>query len=178
MRRKNTSKYLASQGLSERVVINFWNKVKKKGSTPKHMPHLGMCWSWKASTTAFGYGKIWSGASKKLLGAHVVSWILHHGPIPNKLHVLHQCDNPPCCNPNHLFIGTAKQNIWDRILKGRSKWTRGEDAHNSKLKNNHVLAIRCLYEQWNLSEASIGRLFKVSERTVSGIVTRTTWRHI
>lgn len=78
------------------------------------------CWEWTGTRDAHGYGQLstlWfkngtSGISRN-------SWIAFHGPIPNGLRVLHRCDNPPCWNPSHLFLGTAKDNMDDMVAKGR-----------------------------------------------------------
>jgi hypothetical protein len=74
------------------------------------------CWSWLGSTTSDGYGCI---SAFGELRAHRASWVLHHGPIPSGMHVLHRCDNPPCTNPDHLFLGTIADNNRDRNRKGR-----------------------------------------------------------
>jgi hypothetical protein len=68
-------------------------------------------------TDGHGYGSIY--ADGRLQKAHRVVWQVEHGPIPDGLHVLHQCDNPPCCNPAHLFLGTHADNMADKIAKGR-----------------------------------------------------------
>jgi hypothetical protein len=57
-------------------------------------------------------------------GAHRLAWVLTFGPIPDGLQVLHRCDNPPCVNPYHLFLGTNGENINDRVAKGRSRQPR------------------------------------------------------
>ncbi len=97
----------------------FWAKVNKDGPTPSHMPHLGQCWIYGAGNS---YGVVkWKGKSTT---AHRVSWELINGAIPKGKMVLHHCDNPPCVNPGHLFIGTAKDNMEDALRKGRRpKWT-------------------------------------------------------
>src|SRR5690348_7619242 len=78
------------------------------------------CWSWTGITTPNGYGILYI-ASRKRIGAHRASWQLHRGPIPAGLHVLHRCDNPPCTNPEHLFLGTHSDNMKDAAKKDRHK---------------------------------------------------------
>lgn len=86
----------------------FWEKVRKTDG----------CWEWLAYTCKFGYGRI-GGVRGQVLDAHRVSWELHNGPIPEGICVLHHCDNPPCTNPDHLFLGTLSDNLADMYAKGR-----------------------------------------------------------
>ena len=73
------------------------------------------CWEWLGSRTDCGYGRLWVFSSKKTL-AHRLSYDLLVGDIPESTLVLHHCDNPPCWNPNHLFLGTQKDNMADMFL--------------------------------------------------------------
>lgn len=75
------------------------------------------CWPWTGATNFKGYGDFSDRGQKRR--AHRMTWELHYGPIPAGLFVLHRCDNRPCCNPNHLFLGTSSDNAWDRVKKGR-----------------------------------------------------------
>jgi len=88
----------------------FWPKVYKT---------LG-CWIWNAGKTSRdlsrGYGIFWLNGRKVL--SHRVSWEIHNGPIPKGMNVLHDCDNPPCVNPEHLWLGTHSDNIQDAADKG------------------------------------------------------------
>jgi hypothetical protein len=96
----------------------FWQKVDKNGPVPVHCPELGNCWVWITSKHQFGYGEVFTGIPHPE-GSHRVAWKLAHGSIPHGMHVLHRCDNPPCVRPDHLFLGTHKENMQDMTAKGR-----------------------------------------------------------
>jgi hypothetical protein len=99
-----------------RFLLRFWGKVNLNG--PVH-PVLGTrCWIWTASKKRNGYGQF--GIKKGVIVlSHRFAWELIVGPIPEKLYVLHRCDNPPCINVAHLFVGTQADNISDAFSKGR-----------------------------------------------------------
>lgn len=99
----------------------FWAKVRKSDG----------CWSWLATTDNDGYGKIKVSSKDGL--AHRFSWQLHFGPIPKGMRVLHTCDNPPCTNPKHLFLGTNQDNTRDAIAKGRLRFDH-EGSFSSGVK--------------------------------------------
>ena len=108
--------------VSRPLLDRFWEKVNKHGPIPANHPDLGLCWLWTAHTADFGYGRmhIVGGPAR----THRISWELHNGPIPAGMLVLHHCDNPPCVNPAHLFLGTAGDNMRDMVAKGRN-WNPG-----------------------------------------------------
>jgi hypothetical protein len=92
--------------------------------------------------------------------------------LASPLHVLHRCDNPPCCNPAHLFVGTNVDNVADRVAKGRSgcKAMHGEENGSSKLTNTQIRQIRGMYKFANFSQSQLARLFAVQQSQVSRIV--------
>ncbi len=88
----------------------FWQKVDV--SKPNG------CWPYTGFKKWDGYG--WVRRGEKNIAAHRYAWILTHGEPAEGLHVLHDCDNPPCCNPAHLFLGTHQDNMDDKVAKGRA----------------------------------------------------------
>jgi len=89
----------------------FWEKVA--AGDPDE------CWEWQGSRHPFGYGTI--NVQRRPVTAHRIAYQFAHGDVPAGLYVLHHCDNPPCVNPAHLFLGTAKDNTEDMMAKGRGR---------------------------------------------------------
>ena len=104
------------------------------------------CWDFKGKTTSDGYFEIKIGGriSPKILKAHRVSWMIHNGDIPDRLCVLHKCDNRICTNPEHLFLGTNADNVSDREQKSRGNQLKGEDHNKSVLTVEQVKKIKKL----------------------------------
>lgn len=131
----------------------------------------GECWAWTGTTNERGYAQV--GRNH----AHRLSYQLHVGPIPIGLLVLHRCDNPPCTNPEHLFLGTQADNIADAKSKGRLSGPRGEANSKSKLTGEQVRQIRAMCASGAMYRA-VADTFGVTHRTIGEIVRRKTWRHV
>lgn len=130
------------------------------------------CWPWIGGVDHFGYGRIYDhGTSYQV---HRVVYELEHGPIPDGLLVLHRCDNPPCVNPAHLFLGTNQDNVNDMLQKGRER--RGETHHNAKISTQQVLELRQQFAAGR-SAASLARAFGVDPSNVRLIVLGKTRKH-
>ena len=120
-----------------------------------------------------GYGFIGQGrAGLRSIPAHRAAWEVTNGPIPVGLHVLHKCDNPSCVNPKHLELGTAADNMRDKVTRGRQ--LRGGQIHNTKLTVEKVRAIL----KDPRSNSAIGRAYSVSSATIGEIKRREIWKHI
>jgi hypothetical protein len=140
------------------------------------------CWIWVRAKDKKGYGR--PGLKGKSIGAHRLSYLAFVGEIPNNLHVLHNCDNPGCVNPKHLFLGTHQDNVNDMVNKNRQ--AKGENHRNSKLVQREVNEIRTLYsaelaerakgKNVQLTQKELGERFGVSYGEISDIVNNKRWK--
>jgi hypothetical protein len=128
------------------------------------------CWEWTGSRDRKGYGHCMLRGYKT--NAHRVSWIVRNGQIPPGLFVLHKCDNPPCINPDHLFLGDVLANAKDMTSKSRQ--ARGRDQHSATLDECRVREI--------LGRTEIARVvaaeFVVCRGVISDIRNGRTWNHV
>lgn len=144
----------------------FWSKVTV-GSPLE-------CWTWKAGKNACGYGTIGDGNTPaRSILAHRLSWIIAHGKVPDGLCVLHHCDNPPCCNPAHLYVGTMKDNCIDRDKRGRHGNIKGERHGRARLNWEKVAEIRKLWPKMTMQQ--IAAKFGVTPGTIWFVVKLKTW---
>lgn len=140
----------------------FWSHVVKGADNE--------CWNWKGYVNK-GYGTFW--INKGNMRAHRAAWVIHNGPIPDRLFVCHKCDNRSCVNPNHLFLGTNMDNIKDMVDKKRHAY--GQRHGCVKLKLTDVLAIRVMFIKRGFGTKEIGRRFDVSATLVGDIIKGKQW---
>lgn len=141
------------------ALINRFEKfvVKKNG-----------CWEWNGCINS-KYGAF--RFRKKPQKAHRVSWVIHNGEIPDGLQVLHKCDNPPCTNPEHLFLGTNADNMKDMVSKKRHV------SGKRKLTKEMIIHIRNLLKM-GVPSARLSRDYKVSETCIYNIRHNISWKNI
>lgn len=133
------------------------------------------CWNWTGQLDKDKYGVIRTKLSH--VKAHRVSYELFKGLIPEGLLVCHTCDNPSCVNPNHLFLGTYKDNTQDMIKKGRKFNNKGELSSLSKLTEKQILDIRSRKKYRGL-QTDLSKEFNVSFQQISKIIKNQRWKHI
>lgn len=125
------------------------------------------CWNWTAYKTKLGYGSFSLDGTSKITWAHRASYILYVGEIPDGMFVCHKCDNPSCVNPNHLYIGTPKQNSRDRDLRGRAAYQKpgyvspqkGKTKYDKVINGKGCLLVKCSFcsKKFYKSGAKVGK---------------------
>ena len=150
--------------------------AKTKWADEPH-PILGTkCLLWTAwIRTAFGHGGFTFHGQAEL--AHRVAWILEFGAIPDEMCALHRCDNPPCVNVEHLFLGTQIDNIKDRDSKGRGVQVCGENHGNAKMTWEKVALLRERYSQ-GIGCPTLAKDFGIDGSTAWDIAMGHTWKNI
>lgn len=140
----------------------FWRKVKRRNKKG--------CRNWSGVLDAKGYGH--TNFKGYRTTAHRIAYMLTHGPVPEGLVVMHSCDNRACCNPNHLVLGTQKENLDDMRAKGRAGDCRnfGEKHGRCKLTGEQVEQIRALYEAGGTSQDKLAIQFGASQSQIGRIV--------
>lgn len=143
----------------------------------KARPAENGCLVWFGDTDSNGYGRL-RHAGRKVYGAHKLMFELRNGPIPAGLVVRHTCDNPPCINPDHLILGTQKQNVADKYERGRSNHVTGEQHGRAKLTQAQVDEARARYVPGKRGSGIrvLAREFGVAMSTMASILTGDHWK--
>jgi hypothetical protein len=173
--------------MDERVIARFWAKVDIRGPNE--------CWPWTGSKDRYGYGQY--GSKKCKSGRWIASrfaWTVTNGPIPDGVEVLHSCDDPPCCNPACLFLGTQADNMLDMHAKRRHRagprkpykprraaashgYRRGTQQPSAKLDERGVVELRRLRaEGWTWK--ALSERFGIAPRTAEMVGKRLRWKHV
>ena len=144
----------------------FWRRVARSQNTDE-------CWNWTGPVGSNGHGLLYFQGS--MHAAHRLAYTFGNGPIPAGLMVRHSCDNPSCCNPRHLLVGTTQDNTADR--QARQRQARGERTAGAKLKEADIPRIRERSRSGE-SYASISRDLGVSWNAIREVAIGRTWKHV
>jgi hypothetical protein len=144
---------------------SFWDNVDISSDRD-------VCWEWKRSRYPSGYGRV--NFEGKMTYAHRIAYQLAAGVHPGELHVCHKCDNPVCCNPDHLWLGTEMDNMRDRSQKGRNGNRKG-------MQNRKILSwdsVREIRDSWNgtrNSASTLAKTYKVTYSCIYAVVFNISW---
>lgn len=167
--------YLTLPNLTEQEIHKFWTRVQ--------INRTDECWPWISYRLLSDYGvfRIQSGQWR----SHRLAYLLHYGVDPAGLNVLHSCDNPPCCNPLHLSLGTQTDNMRDASRKNRlyipslhGQAPKGDTHPHAKLKESDIKEIRQMYASGEWLMKDIAARFGVSRPTISDVITGRQWSHV
>ena len=145
----------------------FWSHVDKTS-------HPGGCWVWTGSCNRGGYGQMKFNRKQRVV--HRVSFELAYGFLPADMFVCHHCDNKRCIRPDHLFLGTPRDNVMDSVAKGRR--CVGERHRTAKLRNHEVIEIRRRYHEDRTPCCLLALEYPVNAQTISKIVHGQLWKHL
>lgn len=169
--------------LSPKDIARFWSKVA--------IGKPDDCWLWQGSLARGGYGQF--KAKGRMLRAHRVAYLLGHGHDPIDSLICHDCDNPPCCNPSHVSLGTPLSNLQDAAKKGRTARLTGERHHtrtnpdsilrgervgSSKLTEEQVRDIRDRYANTDTSQEKLAAEYGVIRESIRDILKGKNWAHV
>jgi hypothetical protein len=149
------------------VLDRFWPKVDLEGP--------GGCWDWTASTDRVGYGFFWDADDKRMMSAHRASFVIAGGTIPDGMVLRHTCDRPICVNPDHLVIGTQRDNIRDCIERGRRASKVGAANGRAKLTAGDIERIRSLDLSRYGAKSAAARRYGISSGQMSKILLGHSW---
>lgn len=145
------------------------------------------CWEWSGPTKQYDYGRIRvrsSNGYKSFLVSRIIA--CDAGLLKNLKYeghgsgttIRHRCDNPRCCNPNHLEVGTQSDNVHDTGKRGRRRDKKGSETSLAKLKEEDIPLIRRLHLEMLMTKKDIAKLFNVSDVAIFCIISGKTWRHV
>jgi hypothetical protein len=149
--------------MSPELLAKFWSSVAVREPDD--------CWLWTTGTDGKGYGCFWSG--ERRLIASRLAYVVGYGSVPDDLMVCHRCDNPACCNPSHLFLGTNRDNMRDKAAKGRCNIPCGREHPRAVFTEQDAIDAIAIRQQ-GVTIRELASRMGVSKSTAHRMVTRNT----
>lgn len=162
----------------EQTINRFWSKVNRLSEND--------CWEWLAGKLDFGYGQFWDNEAGRSVSSHTFAYKITKGDIPKDKVVRHSCDNPACCNPNHLLLGTPAENNHDMKVRGRAKpglkdkperSSKYEEHYLSKFTNEEVKQLREDIKSGKDTIKSVAQKFNVTYQCIWLIAKERNWKN-
>jgi hypothetical protein len=149
---------MSKRSLADRL----WSKVDKSGD----------CWIWTGCKTPFGHGRIYVSGANTTDHVHRVVYEMFHGAIPPRMVVMHRCDNPPCCNPDHLTLGSHKDNMEDRDHKKRqARISCGNHSSLTDMQRQEIrrlrtegMTLKAIGDRFGMTKNGILYICKIAKR--------------
>lgn len=165
------------RGIHRRIEIRVTPALRARfeAKVDRTTPHPKGCWLWVGGLRQ-GYGAIKHDG--KVLGAHVVAYVLANGPVPDGRLVTHDCDERACCNPDHLQAGTFSSNSREAFDRRGVNVTRGEKSPTAYFTNNDVQLLRAYHMLRKYSYVRLSRLLGGNKNTIKNILYRKNWQHL
>lgn len=160
-------RYPSRDELSQEFIDWFWSNVLKSEG----------CWEWLAGRVGRGYGAVHHDELDRQLIASRLAYIIANGSIDETLHVLHTCDNPPCCRPDHIYAGTHEQNTRDWVERNRLVHYRGTANRMAKLNAEQVASARALHAS-GISGNVLAQRFGVSQPIMARLLRGESYKDV
>jgi len=153
-------------GRPKNILKDVWKRINKRDEND--------CWEWVGGKDKDGYGRMM--IDRHNYRTHRLTYIETYGSIPEGLIICHRCNNPSCCNPNHLYAGTIRENSQQCTKEGRR--VSGEKHYKTILSDKDILKIRSLYSTGTFSQRELGRMFGVTQAAIWYIINNKTRKYI
>lgn len=163
------------QGIHRRIQFTVTNDLVTRFNAKVQKGEPDACWPWIGAPRN-GYGAIKH--SGKVLGTHVVAFVIANGPAPEGQLVMHSCDNRICCNPSHLSAGTFGDNVREMFDRRSVNVGRGEGCPHATLTEELVRLIHALRIVRRIGARRIHRIIGINEHTAKNVIEGASWRHV
>jgi len=166
---------LEPRGIHRRIQFQVTESLRQRFTAKVNRGNDDKCWRWDGAVRQ-GYGAIKH--EGKVLGTHVVAYVIANGPVPEGRLVTHNCDNRLCCNPKHLVAGTFSSNSRESWDRRNVNATRGEKSPNAIFTNHDVQLLRAFHLVKGYGAVKLGKLFGFNKNSIKNVIGKKNWAHL